>query len=136
MWRIREFSGAVAPEARESGFPCLRLPNIKEYFVHSEHEVFIQGIEQERKLEVKFFCRKRQREVVSLCAPLHYCGGPVTSPTDVESELVCYYLWDFGVKKGSNFLALKPSEIFSMKLTKEVFHVQDFYENIKGQQKP
>jgi len=56
-------------------------------FVDSEHEVFIQGIEQERKLEVKFFCKKRRREVVSLCAPLHYSKGPPVSAINEESEL-------------------------------------------------
>jgi len=104
--------------------------------VDSEHEIFLQGMEQEKKLKVKFFCRKRQQEVDSLCAPLHCCKGPVTSSTDAESELMCYYLWDFGVKKGSNFLALKPPEIISMKLTEEVFHVQEFYKNVKEQEKP
>jgi hypothetical protein len=101
----------------------------------SEHEVFIQGIEQEKKLKVKFFCKKRQREVVSLCAPLHYCGGSAVSSTNAESELICYYLWDFGVKNGSNFLVLKPSEIISMEMTDEIFHVQEFYKNVKGQKK-
>ncbi|MHC4207044.1 MAG: hypothetical protein ACYSTT_20510 [Planctomycetota bacterium] len=93
----------------------------------SEHEVFIQGIEQERKLEVTFFCRKRRREVVSTCAPLHYSKGPVVSTTDVENELECYYLWDFGAEKDNNFLALSPSEILSMKITDDVFHVQEFF---------
>ena len=93
----------------------------------SEHEVFIQAIEQERKLEVKFFCRKRQREVVSLCAPLHYSKGSAVSTTDVKNELECYYLWDFEAQKGKNFLVLSPSEILSMKLTDDVFHVQEFY---------
>ena len=102
----------------------------------SEHEVFIQGVEQERKIEVKFYCKERQRKVVSLCAPLHYCKGPPESAVSGESELGCYYLWDFGVKKGSNFLALKPSEIISMKLTREVFQVQDFYKNMKKTKEP
>ena len=93
----------------------------------SEHIIFIQGIEQERKLEVRFFCRKRRREVVSLCAPLHYSKGPDVSDTNVESELECYYLWDFKAEKGSRFLALSPSEIISMKLTDDVYHVQDFF---------
>ena len=93
----------------------------------SEHEVFIQAIEQERKLEVKFFCRKRQQEVVSLCAPLHYSKGPVVTAKNAENELGCYYLWDFEAQKGKNFLVLSPSEILSMKLTDDVFHVQEFY---------
>ena len=93
----------------------------------SEHEVFIQGIEQERRLKVTFFCRKRRREVVSICAPLHYGKGPTVSGTKSANELECYYLWDFGANKDSNFLALSPSEIISMKLTDEFFHVQEFY---------
>lgn len=93
----------------------------------SEHEVFIQGIEQERRLEVTFLCRKHQREVVSLCAPLHYSKGPAVSSPDAEYELECYYLWDFGAEKDNNFMALSPSEIIHMKLTDDVFHVQEFY---------
>ncbi len=95
--------------------------------MHKYHNVFIQGIEQERRIEVTFFCRKRQREVVSLCAPLHYSKGPAVSAKDAEDELECYYLWDFGAEKGSNFLALSPSEIVSLKLTEDVFHIQEFY---------
>jgi len=83
-------------------------------------------MEQEKKLKVKFFCRKRQQEVESECAPLYYCKGPDVSGTDGGSELARYYLWDFGIKKGKNFLALKPSEIISMKLTNEVFYAQEF----------
>jgi hypothetical protein len=45
----------------------------------------------------------------------------------VEYKLECYYLWNFGAEKGNNFLALSPSEIVSMKLTDDVFHVQEFY---------
>ena len=93
----------------------------------SEHEIFMQGIEQERKLEVTFFCRRRRREVDTLCAPLHYSKGPALSAKDAESEMECYYLWDFGAENDNNFLALSPSEILSMKLTDDVFHVQEFY---------
>jgi len=95
--------------------------------VDSEHEVFIQGIEQERKLKVRYFCRKHLREIVSLCAPLHYSKGPVNSAIKAENELECYYLWDFGAEKDSNFLSLSPSEIIHMELTDEVFSSQDFF---------
>ena len=93
----------------------------------SEHEVFIQGIEEERRLEVTFFCRKRRQEVVSICAPLHHGKGRSISDKNAENELECYYLWDFGAKNDRNFIALSPSEIISMKLTDEVFHVHEFY---------
>ncbi len=95
--------------------------------MHRDHNVFIQGIEQEKRLEMTFFSRKHASEVVSSCAPLHHSKGPAGPATGAEDELECYYLWDFGAEKGSNFLALSPSEIVSMKLTDDVFHVQEFY---------
>jgi hypothetical protein len=95
--------------------------------VHRDHDVFIEGIEQEKRLELNYFSRKHRREVVSLCAPLHYSKGPTSPATGAECELECYYLWNFGADKGSNFLALSSSQIVSMKLTEVVFHVQEFY---------
>ena len=99
--------------------------------MHRDHDVFIKGIEQEKRLELTFFSRKHRREVVSICAPLHYSKGPAYPPIGAEDEVECYYLWDFGAKRGSNFLALSPSEIVSIKLTDEVFHVQEFYSHSK-----
>jgi hypothetical protein len=95
--------------------------------VHRDHDVFIQGIEQEKRLELTFFSRKHHREEVSLCAPLHYSRGPAGFAMGVGDKLECYYLWDFGAERGSNFLVLSPSQIISMKLTDKVFHVKEFY---------
>ena len=95
--------------------------------MHRHHEVFIQGIEQEKRIELTFYSRKQKREVVSFCAPLHYSEGSASLAKDQGNGLECYYLWDFGAKKNSNFLALSPSEIIRMKLTDEVFHVQEFF---------
>ena len=95
--------------------------------MHKDHNVFIQGMEQEKRLELTFFSAKHSREVVSLCAPLHYSKGPASPARSEGDELECYYLWDFGAKNDSNFLALSPSQIISMKPTDEVFHVQEFY---------
>lgn len=103
--------------------------------MHKDHDVFILGIEQEKKLELTYFDRKQHREQVSLCAPLYYSRGPAGPAAGVEEELECYYLWDFGAEKGNNFMALSPSQIVSMKLTEDVFHVQEFYSLNKQVQK-
>ena len=95
--------------------------------MHKDHDVFIQGIEQEKRLELTFFSTKHRREVISLCAPLHYSKSPAGSAASAEDELECYFLWDFRANRGSNFLALSPSEIVSMQLTEDVFRVQEFY---------
>jgi len=95
--------------------------------VHRDHDIFIEGIEQEKRLKLTYFSRKHRREVVSLCAPLHFSKVPAGLAPSAEDDLECYYLWNFGAGKGSNFLALSPTEIVSMKLTDEVFRIQEFY---------
>ena len=104
--------------------------------MHRDHDVFIQGIEQEKRLELTFFSRKHRREVVSLCAPLHYSKGPASPATGAEYELECYYLWDFGANKGCSFLALSSSQIVRMHLTDDVFRVQEFYSLSSRAEKP
>jgi len=84
-------------------------------------------MEQEKRLELTFISIKHNREVVHLCAPLHYSKGPAGSSLGAGYAMECYYLWDFEAENGSNFLSLSPSQIISMKLTDEVFHVQEFY---------
>ena len=99
--------------------------------MHRDHDIFIQGIEEEKRLVLTFFSRKHRRNMVSRCAPLHYSKGPAGPATGAEEELECYYLWDFGAEKDSNFLALSPSQILSMELTEDDFRVQDFYSHSK-----
>ena len=95
--------------------------------MHRNHDIFIQGIEQERRLELTFFNRKLRRQVISICAPLHYSKGHVDMDADSQDEEGCYYLWDFGAEKGNNFLALSPSQISRMELTEYDFHIKEFY---------
>ena len=104
--------------------------------MHRDHDVFIQGIEQEKRLELTFFSRKLRHNVVSLCAPLHYGKGPSGIVAGPEDELECYYLWDFGADKGSNFLALSPSQIISMEPTEDDFRVYDFSIQSKRAENP
>ena len=88
--------------------------------MHRDHDYFIRGIEREIKLKLHYLSRRHNRDVVSLCAPLHYSKGLAAA-----DDLGCYYLWDFEARKGSNFLALSPSEIISMELTGDAFCIQD-----------
>ena len=95
--------------------------------MHRNHDVFIHSLEQDTKLKLTFFSRKLGREVVSLCAPLHYIKSPINTVKESEYEQDCYYFWDFGAEKGDNFLVLSSSQVVSMELTDDVFHVQEFY---------
>ncbi|MHC4324880.1 MAG: hypothetical protein ACYSUX_11475 [Planctomycetota bacterium] len=104
--------------------------------MHRDHDIFIQGIEQEKRLKLTFFSRKLCRHVQSICAPLHFSQGPAGPLASEKNKLECYYLWDFEAKKDNNFLALSPSEIVSIKLTEDVFHIQEFYSQSSLAEKP
>jgi hypothetical protein len=67
---------------------------------------------------------------------LHHSKGSAGLSTGAEDELECYYLWDFGAEKGSNFLALSPSKIVSIKLTEDVFHIQELYDHCEQAKSP
>jgi hypothetical protein len=89
--------------------------------VHSDHNIFIQGIEQKKKLRLTFFSREHFRKLLRQCAPLYY------SKRQIEGDgLDSYYLWDFEATKGSRFLALPSSQIVTMELTEDTFNMEDF----------
>jgi hypothetical protein len=98
--------------------------------VHREHDVFVRSLERETKIRLTFFSRKHDQEAVSLCAPLHF-----SKSLTGRDEQACYFVWDFGAKKGSNFLSLSSSQIVSMELTDEAFHTQDFHILISSSEK-
>ncbi|MHC4425609.1 MAG: hypothetical protein ACYSYV_05875 [Planctomycetota bacterium] len=98
--------------------------------MHGEHDIFVQGIEQKRRLELTFFSRGHGRTLVTPCAPLYYSKG-----RDEADGLDCYYLWDFEAIRGSHFLALFPSQIVGMELTEGVFSVEDLSRLSKATEK-
>ena len=99
--------------------------------MHRDHYVFIRSLERETKVKLIFFDKKHQKNKVSLCAPLHFSKN-ITG----QDEQDCYYFWNFGAKKGSNFLPLSSSEIVNIELTDEAFETQDFHNQSKSTKKP
>ncbi|MCP4607266.1 MAG: hypothetical protein GY845_00940 [Planctomycetes bacterium] len=89
--------------------------------MHSDHDVFIQGVEQKRRIRINFSGRKNPQNLPRQCAPLHYSKGRIDG-----DDLDCYYLWDFEAAGGGHFLALPPSQIVTMELTEITFKIEDF----------
>ncbi len=89
--------------------------------MHSDHNVFIQGIQQKKRLKLTFSGRKNPQSLVRQCAPLHYSKGQIEG-----DDLDSYYLWDFEVTKGNHFLSLSPSQIVAMELAESTFNIEDF----------
>ena len=96
--------------------------------MHENHNIFVRAIEHQTRVKLTFYSRKQHQNIVSSCAPLHYSEG-VGAGEDKD----CYYLWDFQAGKGSNFLALSPSQIVSMEPTQDAFRVQELVDAIGHQ---
>jgi len=96
--------------------------------MHSDHNVFIQGIEQKRRIKMTFSGRKNPQNLPRLCAPLHYSKGHIEG-----DDLDCYYFWDFEAVRGSHFLALPSSLIATMELAEGTFKIEDFSTSEKQQ---
>ena len=88
--------------------------------MHSDHEVFVRGIERKIKLKVTFLNDESSNELVRRCGPLYYSGGRVEA-----DGLDCYYLWDFEADEGYNFIALSPERIVSMECTEDAFSLEE-----------
>ena len=96
--------------------------------MHCDHNVFVQGMDQKRRIKLTFIGGKNLQNLVKECAPLHYSRGQVEG-----DDLDSYYVWDFETK-GSHFLALPPSRIIKMELTEDEFNIEDFSSRGKKQQ--
>ena len=89
--------------------------------MHSDHDVFIQGIEQKRRIKLTLSGRKNPQNLIRQCAPLHYSKGKIE-----DDDLDCYYIWDFEAAEGGHFRAVLPSQIIEMELADGTFKIEDF----------
>lgn len=89
--------------------------------MHSDHDVFIQGIQQKKRLRLTFLSEKNPKNLLRQCAPLHYSKGRIEG-----DNLDCYYFWDFEATGGSHFLALYTLQIAAMELAEGTFKIGDF----------
>ncbi|MCP4263070.1 MAG: hypothetical protein GY774_37000 [Planctomycetes bacterium] len=97
--------------------------------MHCDHNLFVQGIEQKRRLKVTFFGGENLQNLVRECAPLHYSKGQVEG-----DDLDSYYIWDFETTLDSHFLSLPPSQIIKMELAEGKFDIEDFSSRRQKQQ--
>ncbi|MHC4510618.1 MAG: hypothetical protein ACYTAO_16960 [Planctomycetota bacterium] len=89
--------------------------------MHRDHGIFARAVERQKKVKLTFYSRKQRRNMVRPAAPLHYSEG-----MGAGDDTDCYYFWDFEAPKGSNFLALPPSQIIIMEPTEDIFRLDEF----------
>ncbi len=84
--------------------------------MHAAHQVFLDALVAKKRLTVRFFSKKENRERTRICAPLDY--GPLRGAAEAVDH---YQLWDLeGVRKPLN-IAVHPADILEMTLLDEPF---------------
>jgi len=100
--------------------------------VHHDHGVFAEGLALKKKLKLTFFSEKLGRNMLLLCAPLHYSEGKI--PGDGMDS---YYFWNYRTRLvGNNVVSLSPAEILHMELTGEPYDIEEFTISSQTQTRP
>jgi hypothetical protein len=89
--------------------------------MHHDHDIFVKSIRDKKKVKLTFVSNERGDNKDGLFGPIFHS----TSIAGRDSD--CYYLWDFESNTGNHFLRLPPSQIVSMKSTKEHFDLVEFF---------
>ena len=89
--------------------------------MHQVHKVFIDGIENCRKVSLTFFSQDDGHNLVRTCAPMDY--GPTRVAADNADR---YHFWDYDSDKGRHPLMLLPDQVVSITVLDEVFDPAEF----------
>jgi hypothetical protein len=84
--------------------------------MHADHQTFLDALAAKRRLSVRFFSRKEDREHVRVCAPLD--RGPLRGALD---GLERYQFWDLEAKRKPYNLALLEQDLVKMTALDETF---------------
>ncbi len=86
----------------------------------ANHNVFIQAVNDKKKIILTYFSGQQYLYLTRLCVPVQF------SSTDLEDASGCYYFWDSEADTGERLLALTPSQITNMELSDETFNPADY----------
>lgn len=88
--------------------------------MHADHQLFLEALASKRRLSVRFFDKKKQKERTTTCAALDF--GPLRGAKD---GLERYQLWDLDAKRPPYNLALLDAEMRAMTMLEETFEPAD-----------
>ena len=89
--------------------------------MHTDHAVFIEGIEGQQKIQLTFHSKEDGHSLVRLCAPMDF--GPSTRTLDQSDR---YHFWDYDSDTGSHTLSLLPQQVQSIAATEISFEPSEF----------
>lgn len=90
--------------------------------MHKDHDVFITGIDERRKVLLTFLSREDgDSRQTRTCAPMDF--GPSNRTKDKSDR---YHLWDYESADGPHTLSLLPERIVTVDPTGDFFDPAEF----------
>lgn len=89
--------------------------------MHRDHQLFMQGVGNGRKIKLTFSSEENEQELVKVCAPIFYSAN-----LEKGGLAGRYHFWDIGNWTGDYPFNLPAGKIVSMELTEEIFDSSEF----------
>lgn len=89
--------------------------------MHSDHNVFVRGIREKKKIQLTFFSKEDRSTLIRLCAPMDY--GPSRRAKDKSDR---YHFWDFESDEVEHVLSLLPNQIVRIEPSEDSFEPAEF----------
>lgn len=84
--------------------------------MHADHQVFLDALAAKKRLSVRFFSKKENRELTRICAPLDF--GPLRGAAE---PIPHYQLWDLEGKRKPLNIVLVDDDVRGMTVLDETF---------------
>jgi len=84
-------------------------------------DIFINAINQKRKLRVTFYSFDDGRNITRVCAPMDF--GPSRRAKEKNDR---YHFWDFESDKANHTLSLNPEQVKTIEIMDEEFSPESF----------
>jgi len=85
------------------------------------HEQFIEAINKQQKVCVRFYSKADSGVIDLVCAPLDYGTGAGT-----QDGVNRYWLWDYTSNNGSHTLSLLPNQVLDLRALGAKFDPAEF----------
>jgi hypothetical protein len=89
--------------------------------MHRDHQVFLDSLEEQRKVTLTFFSQDDGHNLVRTCAPMDF--GPTRIAKDSFDR---YHFWDFDSDEARHPLMLLPDQVVSFVPSDEGFDPVEF----------
>ncbi len=98
--------------------------------MHHDHAVFVQAIQDKRKVKLVFLSDAGGNKAEKLYGPMLY--SPSFAGDETGEETDCYYFWDFESGSDKHVLGFPSNKIVSMELTEQAFDPAEFITSARG----